>query len=83
MCQRGIGEDPTAQPPRGCNFESVSHPFLVNTALSYPKARETPAGGWLTLQLNRDLIFILMPDQKGRHVVEFRDGLQGAVVGFA
>jgi hypothetical protein len=42
-----------------------------------------PRADGLTLPLDRDLIFVLMPDHKGRNVVAFSDGLQGAVVGFA
>jgi len=62
-----IWADPAVQPLKG-------HNLVV---------REAPAGGWLTLPLDRDLIFVLMPDHKRRDVVAFSDGLQGAVVGFA
>jgi len=63
------------QPPRGHNLDSVSRShFLVKAALPCPMAREALAGGWLTLQLDYDLILILMPDQKRRDVVKVRDG---------
>ena len=39
--------------------------------------------GFGPLPLDRDLIFVLMPDHKGRDVVAFSDGLQGTVIGFA
>ena len=51
--------------------------------LAQVRPQAPPAGGWLTLPLDRDLIFVLMPDHKGRDVVAFSDGLQGTVIGFA